>query len=215
MSTDATGTAPPSVHADLAYLKALVDGDGRQGSDFPAAYLLAGVVYGVQIVLQWLGYLEILPIEGTPIYLVVVTAPTAILIGFTSWQAWRSRNRRSANPATRAINAVFQGAGLVNLAVIVAIVAAAIGQRAYTMILIYAAVIFALQGGCWFVVYSLRRRLWMLAVALGWLASGAALGFALGGAHLNVFIGICLFDCWLLMALPGAVMLHNARKASP
>jgi hypothetical protein len=76
-------------------------------------------------------------------------------------------------------------------------------------------VIFALQGACWYVVWRLRRRAWMLAVAIGWLLSGVALGWSLGQGAINLFIAVCVFDIWFLMALPGAVLLHTARKASP
>jgi hypothetical protein len=209
MSTDAS-----SVHADLAYLKSLVEGDSRRDAAFGAAYLVAGVAYGIQVILQWLAYAEILPIEGTPIYLVVVTVPTLVLIGFTTWQSIRARKLRAPNSATRAIDAVFTGAGLANVVVIIAIVAAAVGLSAYAMIMVYAAVIFAFQGACWFVVYRLRRRTWMLAVALGWLLSGIGLGFALGAYNIHAFIAIAAFDIWVLMALPGALILLNARRAA-
>lgn len=209
MSTDAT-----SVHADLAYLKGLVDGDPRRDAAFGAAYLVAGVAYGIQIVLQWLAYIEILPIEGTPIYLVVVTVPTVVVIAFTTWQSIRARKMRAANAPTRAIDAVFSGAGLANVAVIAAIVFAAVGQKAYMMILVYPAVLFAFQGACWYVVYRMRRRLWLLLVALGWLASGVLMGVALGAHNINAYIAIATFDIFTLMALPGAVILHNVRRTA-
>ncbi len=209
-----TDTAPAeTVHADLAFLKAIVEGDdGGHQADFGAAYLVAGVAWGIQIILQWLGYAEILPIEGTPIYLAVVSVPTLVVIVFTTWQGQR-RKRRAANAASRAITAVFNGAALANFAIIAAVLAAAVGQKAYAMIFIYVAVLFALQGACWFVVYRLRRRLWMLALALAWFASCVGMGFALGAFNIHAFIAIAAFDTWVLMALPGAVMLTTARKA--
>lgn len=212
--TDSSSPDVTSVQADLAFLRTLVEGGDDRQAAFGAAYMFAGIAYGLQTLVQWLAYLKILPIEETPIYLVVVTVPTIALIVFTSWQGWTRRKRRAPTPAGRAIEAVFQGAGLANLAIIIAIVAAAVGLRAYMMIFVYAAVIFALQGACWFVVWRLKRQGWMLAVALGWLLSGVALGWVLGQGATNLFIAICLFDIWFLMALPGAVLLHSARKAS-
>lgn len=203
-----------SVQADLAFLRTLVEGGDDRQAAFGAAYLFAGVAYGLQTIVQWLAYAEILPIEGTPIYLAVVTVPTAALIAFTSWQAWRRRSRSAPTPTGRAIEAVFQGAGLANLAIIAAIVVAAVGLRAYTMIFVYAAVIFALQGACWYVMWRLRRRAWMLLVALLWFASAVGLGWALAAGETHAFIAIAAFDIWFLMALPGAVLLHTARKAS-
>jgi hypothetical protein len=211
MSTDTTSAT--AVRADLAYLKALVEGDGRREAAFGAAYLVCGVAFGIQVVLQWLDFAEIVPLPRL-LGLAVVTLPITILIGFTSWQGWRLRKARAADPASRAIDAVFSGAGIANVAVVAIIVLAAVGQRAYTMIFVYVAVLFAFQGACWFVVYRLRKRLWMLILALAWLASGIGMGAALGAGKLHAFIGIATFDLWVLMALPGYVMLRTARKAS-
>jgi hypothetical protein len=211
MSTETTTQTGP--HADLAFLKALVEGDGRREAAFGAAYLLAGIGYGVQIILQWLDFAKILPLPQ-PLYLAVVSIPTVALIAFSAWQGWRLRKMAVPNAASRAVDAMFNGAGLANLAVIAAIVAAAIGQRAYMMILVYPAVLFAFQGACWFVVYRVRKRAWMLAVALAWLASGVGMGVALGAMQLHAYIAIATFDLWVLMALPGWLMLRHARKGT-
>jgi hypothetical protein len=211
MSTESS--ASPTAHADLAFLKALVEGDGRREAAFGASYLLAGVGYGIQIILQWLDFADILPLPQ-PIYLAVVSLPTAALIVFSSWQGWRLRKTRAPNAASRAIDAMFSGAGLANVAVIAAIVAAAVGQRAYMMILVYPAVLFAFQGACWFVVYRVRKQLWMLAVALAWVASGVGMGVALGMMQLHAYVAIATFDLWVLMALPGYLMLRNARRSA-
>jgi hypothetical protein len=56
----------------------------------------------------------------------------------------------------------------------------------------------------------LRRRAWLLAVALGWFASAILLGFLIGTTTFVLVAALALLG---LMALPGLVMMRLAQRA--
>lgn len=80
----------------------------------------------------------------------------------------------------------------------------------FSLWLYYVPVVFAIQGGAWFVAARLQKRLWYGLVALGWFLAAAALGLTMGQPLFNLVVALALF---LLMALPGFVLLRLARKA--
>ena len=75
---------------------------------------------------------------------------------------------------------------------------------------LYACIVFALQGAGWLVAYTLRRRIWLLGVALGWFASAIVTAFLIGT---ETFVLACALSLLLFMALPGYVMMQLAKRA--
>jgi hypothetical protein len=211
MSTDEP--LPTSTRADLDYLTSLVQGDGRIQTVFAAGYLVGGVVWGLQTLLMWAAYAGLVEL-GRWGGLAAVALPTIGVIAFFTWLGRRMRPAKT-DLASRAISAAFSGSTLATGAIFAAFIILAVRAQSGVLWLVYAPVIFAIQGGVWFVAYRLRRRLWLLAVALGWLTSAVAMAAAAAELNINAYIGIALLDLFVLMALPGAVMLHLARRSAP
>lgn len=204
--------AAQAAHADLAFLKGVVEGGGRLDVMFGVGYMAAGLVYGVQVLLQWAEYAQV--VDFPPLgSLAVVTLPTILLVTTIIVLAARSREATPTGVPNRAIGAVFEATGLANLVIITVIGYIAIKERTFIVWMIYPCVIFAVQAAAWYVAFKLRRRLWHLAVALGWAATAIAMGLTINTASLNLYLAITTASLFLLMALPGAVIVHLARRS--
>jgi hypothetical protein len=203
-------TEPPPVHADLAFLRTLVEGDGRLLRTFGLVYMYAGLAYGAQVLVQWADFAGVVALPG-PVMLAAVTLPTAGLVALSLYFGWRARGT-GVSPPNRALNAVFNGTGLANVVVIAMLVMIAANLKMFAFILVYPAVIFTFQGAAWFVAFRIFRRAWMLAVALGWFATSLAMAAAISTQNLHVYIGVAAAALFLLMALPGAIVMREGRK---
>jgi hypothetical protein len=136
-------------------------------------------------------------------------APTAILLAVLTWILWGARGL--IEPRTqRFVNAIFSAAGSTNLAILIVIGSFAVRQNNGLIWELYGCIVFALQGAGWLVAYTLRRRIWLLAVALGWFGSAILAGFLIGT---ETFVLICALALLLFMALPGYVMMQLAKRA--
>lgn len=207
MSSPPTSTA----EADLAFMRALADG-GRQPALMtgPSIYFAAGLLYGLQCVYHLIELLTPIHWPG-PLSLGVAVG---VNIAFFSWLAivvLRERRRRQGgSAASRAVNAMFGATGVANLCFVAVFGLNAAWHHHFGFWLLYAATVFVLQGAAWYVAWLMRRKGWMLLVALGWFASGTALGLILD-RNITAYLAICaaaLFGC---MALPGWIMMRQSR----
>jgi hypothetical protein len=206
--------ATSSLHADgaarddLAFLRALVQsGDGLQGP-FGQIYLAGGLCYGAQLLLSVLGggvLWPATPAIGTAIGL----GPTVVFCGIMTLILWRSRRMTPPTGQSRAIAQVFSCLGLTNLAFILVIGAAAWREHSLTTWLIYPCCVFVLQGAAWMIAYTLRHRVWMLLVALGWFAAGTAMAVFI--EDIALFIAAAGAGLMLCMALPGWLLVRRAK----
>ncbi|HWT52464.1 MAG TPA: hypothetical protein VN113_09820 [Caulobacter sp.] len=114
--------------------------------------------------------------------------------------------------ANRAINAAFAGTGIANLALVLIFAAAASRHKDFHYWLFHPAVVFVLQGAVWYVIFMLRKRIWMLLVAAGWLASGVALGLLIDRADL--YLLIASVGLFAFMMVPGFHMMRQALRAA-
>lgn len=216
MTSSQEGEAMPgqptadTVHDDLAFMRSLVDGGGRQSSVAgAAAYCAAGLLYGVQCLFhlgQALGWIRI-PDWATLAFVVFITAAFfAVLI-------WAIRKDKLAgvrgSSTNRGINAAFGGAGMANTAMIAVFAYNAVRLDDFSIWLLYPAVVFALQGAVWYVAHILKRRPWMLWTAIGWLVASVALGLLI--AHPVAYLAVCGASLIMLMAWPGWIMVRDAR----
>ncbi len=101
-------------------------------------------------------------------------------------------------------------AGLANLVLVALFASAAIPRHSILIWELYPAALFALMGATWYVVFMLRRRLWLAAVSAGWFASAIALGVLVDTLAYALIAGIALI---IFMGLPGAYMMHLAKKS--
>ncbi len=193
---------------DLAFLKGLVSEGPKVQRSAGELFLVAGIVYGIQCLLNAAQIL--LRLEWPPlVFLIVGFLPTAIFIAWIIWLAWRNRKDKVQGVATRAMSAAFSSAGLANLSMCVAIGWVSYTEGNFLIWLLYPAVVSALQGACWYVAYMIRKQLWLGAVSAGWFATSITLGFLIRdpGSYLMVFAAAML----VLMAVPGYVMMQQSK----
>lgn len=211
-----TKPRPPSAEQDLAYLRSIVEGGENSGKSMltmGAVYLAGGLLYGLQClfhvgqitgVIRWPDLANLAFVIGvTVVFLIIMT-----------WAILEDRKIGGAGRgplATRTMNAAFSASGMCNLAVIIIFGFGAVRDNDFALWLYYPAIIFALQSAAWFVAWSLRKKLWMLAMSLGGWLTAVALGLLVReeGAYLMV----CTLALFLLFALPGWIILRGALRA--
>ena len=77
--------------------------------------------------------------------------------------------------------------------------------------LYYPAVVFGLQAAAWSVAWVLKKKVWMLATAAGGWLTAVALGLLVRQSELYLYV--CTAALFLLFALPGWIMLREARTS--
>ena len=198
---------------DLAFLRSLVgenDDDGQMKL-LGEGYLIAGLIYGGQMIghaLQGLGVIPNYPMLGLAIGL----GPTIVFVPLLFW--WMRRRHRNTvrrGAMNKAIAGLFQILGMTNLVFIVVIAAVAIQQKSFVIWLIYGCSVFVLQGAAWLFAFMMRRQRWHLAVAMGWFV--CAIGMALTVNRIPGYILFAGLGLWLCMALPGYVMSRGSQAA--
>ncbi len=201
-----------SARDDLAFLRGLVgDDETSQARTFGQAYFSAGLLYGGQMLLHAAVALGLLPNTG-PVNLGIGLGPTVVFIPVMTWIIYNNRKNAIRGAVGRAVAQAFGAIGLANLFLIAVIGAVALNQRSMTVWLIYPCCVFVLQGTAWFFAYGMRKRLWYLAVALGW--GICAVAMAVTVTKLGWFILFAGIGLWFCMALPGYAMLRAARRTA-
>jgi hypothetical protein len=205
--------SPSSAEADLAFMRALVDG-GREPAlmDGPSIYLLAGLLYGVQCFYHVVELVTPIRWPG-PLSLAVTLAVNITFFAWMTVVAVRAKGRGKAGSATgRAINAMFNATGLANVGLIIVFALNSTWRDDFSFFLLYPATVFILQGAAWYVAFLMRRRTWMALTALGWFVSGTALGLLL--TDITAYLIICGSALLLFMALPGWIMMRQQRLSA-
>ncbi len=204
-------TKTHSAAEDLAFMRALVEGGAGEGTaQFGEVYFAAGLVYGLQVVIQSLpGFGVQLP--SPPRALAEGIVPTAVFLVFLAWSLWRHRGK-SGGVAQRAIGSVFAAVGLANIALVCIIGSVALRHRSLEIWLIYPCVVFVLQGAAWIVAGLVRRQAWPGLLGAAWIVVAIVMGFCIETIPLYTLIGgAALLG---LMATPGAAMMRLGRKAT-
>ena len=201
-----------SAREDLAFLKTLVGGNENAGMRaLGEAYLAGGLIYGVQVLLpvaQGLGWLP----KNDLASLLTGIGPTAVFVPVLIWIIRRNRTDMPKGMVGRAVAGVFAAIGLSNLFLIAVVGAVAWREDSQTTWLIYPCAVFVLQGTAWLFAYMMRRRRWLLLVAIGWFAS--AVGMALSVAATGYFILFAGLGLWFCMALPGWIILRRDPRSA-
>ncbi|MGD2133506.1 MAG: hypothetical protein PVI23_11995 [Maricaulaceae bacterium] len=205
-------TEQPSVQADLAFLRALAEGDGRLEPNFAKAMLSGGLIYGLQCLVHLADSAGVISFPpSVAFYLFVTIAPTIVWLAYLVWIGRRAPQQAPAG-SRRAINAVFQSIGLVSVVVLPVTLFIAFRQNTVMLVFVHSMVVFAVLGAAWYVAFRLARRAWMLALSIGWLASAALLGVATAYSSFTGIFAVAAFALLILMALPGAIMLRGANS---
>lgn len=196
---------------DLAFLRALVEPDDRWQKQFGQVYTAAGGCYCAQMLMHGGQFLGLAPTSG-PVALAIGLGPTVVFLALLIWITTRGGAAPAAGGGStaRAVGAVFAAVGLANLALILSIGSIAWRWHSIPTWLIYPCVVMILQGMAWLVVYMLRRRGWLAAVALGWFATGIAMA-----AYIDNMAGYVISagaGMFAFMLLPGLYVLRQASR---
>ena len=200
-----------SAEADLAFLRAIVDGGGRPPMTLAVCYLAGGLLYGLQCLFH-VGQVTGLIRWPDLANLAFVVAISATFLCILTWAILRDRKTGAQNRgpmAGRTMNAAFNATGMANLAVIIVFGVGAMRDQDFAVWLYYAAIVFALQAAAWYVAWSLKRKVWMLATSLGGWVTAVALGVSV--REPMIYLAVCTVALFALFALPGWVMFRDAR----
>lgn len=207
-------SAKPRLHSpedDLAFMRSIVEGGGRTPMTLAICYLAGGLLYGLQCLfhvgqiaglIRWPGLAN----------LAFVVMITVSFLAVLTWAILKDRKDGPANrgsTASRGLNAAFSATGMANTAVIIVFGVGAYRDQDFAIWLYYAAIVFALQAAAWYIAWTLKRKGWMLATALGgWLAA-VALGLLV--REPVWYLGVCTVALFALFALPGWILFRDAR----
>lgn len=206
----------PRLHSpedDLAFMRSIVEGGGRPPMNLAICYLAGGLLYVLQCLFH-IGQATGLIRWPDLANLAFVVTITLAFLSVLTWAILRDRKDGGAHRgpmATRTLNAAFSATGMANAAVIIVFSIGAVRDQDFGVWLYYSAIVFALQAAAWYVAWTLRRKVWMLATALGGWVTAVALGLLVREPVL--YLGVCTVALFLLFALPGWVMFRDARAA--
>lgn len=205
---------PHSPEDDLAFMRSIVEGRGRPPMTLAVCYLAGGLLYGLQCLFH-IGQATGVIRWPDPANLGFVVLISAAFLSVLTWAILRDRKEGSANRgplASRTFNAAFSAAGMANAAVIIIFGVGAVRDNDFAIWLYYAAIVFALQAAAWFMAWTLKRRGWMLATALGGWAAAVALGVLV--REPMWYLGVCTVALFALFAAPGWIMFRDARRGA-
>ena len=202
-------SAQENAREDLAFIRNLVESNDAPNGSLGPILLFAGALYGLQTLVQWAQMTGVIELSG-PVYVSFLAGVTITFLFALGIVLWRDRNTGPKTVVGRAYEAAFQAAGLANLCIVIVIGLASWRTQSADPWLIYAPVVFALQGGAWFVAARLRKQLWLAAVAIGWFVSAIAMDMT---EDLGTYILIASISLFGLMALPGWVMMKIDHQA--
>ena len=203
-----------TAEADLAFMRSIVEGGGKTHLTLGVAYLAGGLLYGLQCLFhvgQATGAIRWPDLANLAFVVLISLSFFAVLV----WAVRRDKRdgvQTTRGPmATRVLNAAFSATGMANLAVIIVFGIGAVRDRDFAVWLYYPAVIFALQAAAWYVAWSLKRKGWMLACSAGGWLTAVALGVLV--RQPEWYLGVCTVALFALFALPGWIMVREARAA--
>lgn len=207
-----TPLPPFAAGEDLAFLRRIVD-ERQSGMQFGGfLYFAAGLLYAAQCLISVLAIRGIIPDSAMTQLIATIVANG----GFFGLMFWTILKNRKAGPlkgvANRALAASFTGAGFANIVLALMFGIIAYQRKDFSIWLIYPAVVAALQGAVWYIAGAINRRLWMRAVAGGWLVSAFILGLTARDPlnYLTVLTVALLF----FMALPGWKLYKTGQPDS-
>ncbi|MDY6922590.1 MAG: hypothetical protein SWI22_01360 [Pseudomonadota bacterium] len=206
--------AKPRLHSpedDLAFMRSIVEGGGRTPMTLAVCYLAGGLLYGLQCLFH-VGQITGLIRWPDLANLAFVVMITVSFLAVLTWAILKDRKDGPVNrgsTASRSLNAAFSATGMANTAVIIVFGVGAYRDQDFAIWLYYAAIVFALQAAAWYMAWTLKRKGWMLATALGgWLAA-VALGLLV--REPVWYLGVCTVALFALFALPGWILFRDAR----
>lgn len=198
-----------NAHADLAFMRALVSDTEAPGRATGQTLFAAGLVYGVQTLLQWAEFSGRIEISGLWM-LALIIGPTLVFLAVLAVVLRRSRKSGPKTMAGRALEYAFSAVGVTNLCLLVIFAITAVKLDSPYPWFGYGAAIFAVQGMVWYIAFRLRQKLWLAAVSGGWFVTAVLLALTAGTPEFVLVASAALFA---LMALPGWIMMRSGQGA--
>lgn len=198
---------------DLAFMRSIVEGGGRPTMTLAICYLAGGLLYGTQCLFH-VGQVTGLIRWPDLADLAFVVAVSGAFLSILTWAILKDRKEGAARGplANRSLNAAFSATGMANAAVIIIFGVGAVRDQDFAIWLYYAAIVFALQAAAWYMAWTLKKKPWMLATALGGWAVAVALGVLV--RQPMWYLGVCTVALFALFALPGWILYRDARAAT-
>ncbi|MEE2691841.1 MAG: hypothetical protein VX640_09920 [Pseudomonadota bacterium] len=196
---------------DLAFMRSLVNGGGQFQTVAGEIFIWAGLLYGLQCLANWLDVVGVVKFSQ-PAMLAVSFGPTFVFLAVLGVVIWRERKAPKSAGSSRALEAVFQGAGIANLVLAVVFAYGAHLTQSITVWLYHPVVVCVFQGVAWYVAWTVRKRAWLGLVSLGWFAVSIACGVLIESPDKFLLtLGVALF---VLMAIPGYAMMRAGKQAA-
>lgn len=204
-------TPQAAAEADLAFLRSIVEGNSRPPMTLAICYLAGGLLYGFQCLFhigQAAGIIRWPPLANL-IFVVGITVTFLIILTWAILTDRKNGGTQRGPSGARTLNAAFSATGMANAAVIIIFAVGAVRDNDFSIWLYYAAIVFALQAAAWYVAWTLKKKGWMLATALGGWVTAVALGLLVREPLWYLYV--CTVALFVLFALPGWVMFRDAR----
>jgi len=202
-------TPADAARDDLAYLRALVEPNDDFQRRFGETYFVAGLCYGVQMLLHALQYA--LSWTNSALGLAIGLGPTVVFLALLVWLIRRRPTDTGGSTVSRAVGAVFGAVGVANLALLFVVGSVALREKSLTIWLLYPCIVLIFQGAAWMVLYALRRRPWFALVSVGWFATAIAMSICIDMPA--GFIGAGGVGFIAFMLIPGWLMMRQAKPA--
>lgn len=187
----------------------LADEGPRAQAATGLVFLWAGGLYGAQTLIYAAHETGLVNV-GWAGSLALIVVPTVIFLGVVIYVSWQGRDAHKG-VTTRALNACYTSAGLVNLVIAIAFGVLASRKGNMTVWLLYPIVICAMQGAVWYAACAIRRKLWLGVVAAGWFIVTVVLTLLV--TNIAGYLWVLGLALWALMAAPGYALMTLAAKA--
>jgi hypothetical protein len=209
MTDDSTAeTDLREAQENLAFMRSLAQSAEQHNKPLGLGLFLAGVIYGVQTLVQWADAAGLISLSG-PVHIGMAIAFSALFLAVLAYIIWRHRGTKMRSVASRAYEAAFAAAGLSNLAIVTVFIVASIRFGDAGIWYFYTPIVFAFQGAAWYIAARLREKLWLGLVAFGWFIAAVGLGLTTHSPTYVLVVAVALF---LLLALPGYVIMRLAAR---
>ncbi|MDC7677733.1 hypothetical protein [Asticcacaulis machinosus] len=191
---------------ERSFAASFADEGPRSQAATGLVFLWAGLLYGAQTLAYGAIEAGLFALSGSG-GLILALAPTIPFLAVIVYVSWQGRTSQKG-VATRALNACYTSAGLVNLVIAIAFGVLAARKQNMTIWLLYPIVICAMQGAAWYAACAIRRKVWLGAISAGWFVVTVILTLLV--TRIEAYLLVLGLALWGLMAAPGYALMKRA-----
>lgn len=191
---------------DIAFLRALAEA-GRDGPVNGGSILVAsGLLFGTASAVIWAAAVAGVAVPGIQFVWAIA------LVLFLAYLAYQKRGARPASEASRLQGLAWSGLGWAMGTVVVSLLLMAVRTNIWQIAAAISPVILSLYGAAWVGAAGLSRVRWLNLVGAG--SFLAALLNAWLAAEGTAYLLVYAVSLYLLVALPGLILMRRARAAA-